>query len=177
MPKALATDAEYIAKFKANCVITESGCWEWQGHCAHFRGIKPGQRGYAKGSAYGKSIRIHRWMIEATQRKLQPGEVARHKCDNPPCINPDHLHPGTQKDNIRDAIAQGKQQFHPSRYTACKNGHQYTPETLWVDKYGFRHCRTCQRIRQRKAYGWPAQLAESLPPVKPGQIAYSKMNR
>lgn len=33
--------------------------------------------------------------------------VARHKCDNKTCIRPEHLEPGTQKDNIHDAVVRG----------------------------------------------------------------------
>lgn len=36
------------------------------------------------------------------------GVVIRHKCDNPPCINPDHLEAGTQADNVSDMIKRGR---------------------------------------------------------------------
>jgi hypothetical protein len=44
-------------------------------------------------------------------RKLLPGEVARHTCDNKACINPEHIIVGTQGDNMRDAFERG---LHPT---------------------------------------------------------------
>ena len=72
-------------------------CIEWDGSRT--------QRGYGRiGSSYA-----HRMMWERTHgRALQPGEVVRHSCDNPPCVNPAHLLVGTQADNIRDSIARGR---------------------------------------------------------------------
>jgi hypothetical protein len=156
------SDADYIARFKSRCVITESGCWEWQGWTCRFRGIKPGQRGYPQASVRNKSVRLHRWMLETMQRPLVKGEVACHKCDNKPCINPDHLFIGTQKDNIRDGMSRGKQQFHPSHYTKCKSGHEFTPENTWICKNGWRHCKACGRIRLRVASGWPRDEAAAM---------------
>ena len=39
-------------------------------------------------------------------------EVVRHICNNPRCINPEHLIGGTQKDNMQDCISQGRQGDH-----------------------------------------------------------------
>jgi hypothetical protein len=83
------TDAQLVEALKARAVVTERGCWEWQGTCVPFRNMKPGQRGYPSAYVRGKSARVHRLMIELTQRPLLKGELAMHTCDNPPCVNPD----------------------------------------------------------------------------------------
>ena len=36
------------------------------------------------------------------------GMVVRHKCDNPPCVNPEHLEIGTYKDNTQDCLTRGR---------------------------------------------------------------------
>ena len=40
--------------------------------------------------------------------EIPPGEVVRHRCDNPPCVNPAHLAIGTQADNVADAISRDR---------------------------------------------------------------------
>jgi len=41
-------------------------------------------------------------------RRLEPGEFSLHDCDNPPCCNQEHLHPGTKRDNSAEAVARGR---------------------------------------------------------------------
>lgn len=47
-------------------------------------------------------------------------EVVRHKCDNPRCINPDHLEGGTQLDNVQDCIKRNR--LGDSRNFGAANG-------------------------------------------------------
>jgi hypothetical protein len=68
--------------------------------------------GYGTVSYRGKrGVRAHRLAyVRAKGIDIDDieGMVVRHKCDNPGCVNPDHLEIGTQKDNMQDAIARGR---------------------------------------------------------------------
>ena len=63
--------------------------------------------GYGELQYLGKHLQAHRlsWMI----LKGHPGKMhVLHKCNNPPCCNPDHLYLGTDKENARDRMAAGR---------------------------------------------------------------------
>lgn len=75
-------------------VITDSGCWEWSGF--------KNQGGYGIVRFRGVLTPVHRLAYETWVGPIPEGYVVRHKCDNPPCINPEHLETGTQADNVRD---------------------------------------------------------------------------
>ena len=78
-----------------------SGCWLWIGACA--------ADGYPRitiGSLTDKSkksVRVNRFVCHAFHG-LPDGMHALHKCDNVICINPDHIYPGTAKQNTKDCI-------------------------------------------------------------------------
>lgn len=78
-------------------VETEHGtCWVWSGSTHPL--------GYGR---YGAEL-AHRiaWQVHSGEH---PGKkVVMHKCDNPPCVNPNHLQIGTQADNLRDMWAKGR---------------------------------------------------------------------
>ena len=74
---------------------------------------KTDRAGYKRvyvGTANGKRIlkMAHRLAWEKKHGPIPDGIKVRHRCDNPPCINLDHLELGTQADNVRDMDERGR---------------------------------------------------------------------
>lgn len=84
-------DQRFFSKFD-KC----EGCWEWKGIIAKV--------GYGIFSIKGKPIYAHRYSYEKFKGKIPKGMLICHTCDNPKCINPDHLFTGTYQDNTDDMI-------------------------------------------------------------------------
>lgn len=92
-------------------------CWVWLG----LRDLRGYGRIYTGKRASGTEIQAyaHRVGCELAQANpLPPGIVVRHRCDNPPCQNPDHLELGTQHENLRDMFDRGR-----ARVRGEQNGH------------------------------------------------------
>lgn len=65
--------------------------------------------GYPRMGVKGNSnIKVHRLVMSLVSGEDIGGRVVRHKCDNPKCINPDHLLLGTVKDNVADMDNRGR---------------------------------------------------------------------
>jgi hypothetical protein len=79
-------------------------CWPYAGEKSVL--------GYGYFAVYRQGERIrslaHRLAFQLTRSEPIQGLVLLHHCDNPPCCNPTHLSPGTQADNIADAVAKGR---------------------------------------------------------------------
>lgn len=88
----------FVKKWKRN---DETGCWEWIG--ARHR------QGYGQFYIDGKILLSHRvaWMLRHGSMPT-PEQKVCHRCDNPRCVNPDHLFLGSQADNARDCVAKGR---------------------------------------------------------------------
>lgn len=76
-----------------------------------------------------KSIPVHRAMYMAVNKcfDLPRNQVIRHKCDNPRCVNIDHLEMGTPKDNMRDCIERGRK---AKKYKAHTRQRKLTNEQI-----------------------------------------------
>ena len=75
-------------------------CWEWKLH--------RGSDGYGHVRYNSIEQYAHRVSWTIANGPIPEGMYVCHKCDNPPCCNPNHLFLGTQADNMRDAIEKGR---------------------------------------------------------------------
>lgn len=89
--------------------VTETDCWEWRGG--------RDDRGYGQFRAPGKSWIASRAAHHIYNASIPDGMLVRHKCDNPPCVNPSHLEAGTTADNIEDKVSKGRQSKGVDIYT------------------------------------------------------------
>jgi len=79
----------------------ENGCWV----CASHHRVKGG---YPQCESDGQRYFLSRFVYEQCFGEIPEGLCVCHKCDNPPCINPQHLFLGTRKDNTQDMVKKGR---------------------------------------------------------------------
>jgi hypothetical protein len=77
-------------------------CWLWNGVRMHF-----GHGRMYCGKVEGH-ILAHRVSWRIHNGPIPDGLNVLHRCDNPPCVNPEHLFLGTHQDNIKDRDQKGR---------------------------------------------------------------------
>jgi len=78
----------------------EDECWLWE--------KSNSAKGYGQIRKNGKMTTAHRVAWELHNGPIPDGMCVLHKCDEPICVNPNHLFLGTLKDNFDDAVAKGR---------------------------------------------------------------------
>lgn len=169
----------FLVKVDKSSVVEE--CWLWKG--AHnFEGY-----GFMR---VGNSTRsAHRISYELFRGVIPTGYQVCHKCDNPRCVNPNHLFVGTRSDNMRDKVAKGRHrkgiyvpgfwsEFHKERWakrsqerreeigqkiSSTQKGRPFTPEHL-------ANLRAAHAVRRGKISSWNKGVKMSTP-------EYSKIYR
>lgn len=74
-------------------------CWLWKAST---------RAGYGSFKLNGKVIFAHRFSYELANNGIDKDLMVCHKCDNPLCVNPDHLFLGTNSDNMKDCYSKGR---------------------------------------------------------------------
>lgn len=91
---------EDVERFWSKVRVSPSGCWEWTGG--------RNSSGYGGFQCQGFNFKAHRISFYIEHGR-DPLRFSLHRCDNPPCVNPDHLFDGSAKDNAMDRVRKGRQ--------------------------------------------------------------------
>lgn len=167
-----------MEKFMKNVKKIENGCWEWQGPVVSV--------GYGCFRIENKSVYAHRASWEIFKGEIPKGMLICHTCDNPKCVNPEHLFIGNHKDNYEDMKKKGR---HPT-CKVKKNDHEfYVENTDHPLKLYFQKNDTClskaakkigistthlHRILKRQSYP-SLNLAYKIEEYTEGEIKWQKI--
>lgn len=138
------------ARFLQKCERSKQGCWIWLG--------------YKMPSGYGtfrhegrKAMATHAALEFDGRARPSPEHFALHSCDNPSCVNPDHLRWGLQQENVDDMCQRGRlnqggltkwrNTKTRKKWSHCKRGHPLEGANVSLEKNGQRLCVACKRIR------------------------------
>ena len=110
-------------------------CWPWTSTL--------NSNGYGVLSIHDRQYRAHRVSYDVERGSIPVG--IDHLCRNRACINPDHMEPVPNGENIRRGVSPWAIN---ARRTICKNGHPFSPENTRYDR-GKRYCLECKRTTTR----------------------------
>lgn len=128
----------------------ETGCWLWRGCLTRY--------GYGTVTWQQRAQHAHRTVWELLVGPIPAGLVLDHLCRVRRCVNPEHLRPITNLENLQAPGSLSPATLNRQK-TVCPNGHEYSEENTYFTKGGARKCRACaaDRARSRRAAAGVAQ--------------------
>lgn len=130
-----------LVRFQSNFIRgNPDECWEWRG--------APTQFGYGSFSICGRGYPAHRVSYAVAKGTVDPTLTLDHLCRNRCCVNPNHLEPVTNRENLLRG-------YGPSGLNArkdyCDHGHELTPANIYEQpsRPGYRLCRLCRQTHRK----------------------------
>lgn len=125
--------------------LPADACWPWPFYVQ--------TQGYGQIHQNGRKLLTHRCAAASLLGTIPRGVLVRHGCDNPPCINPSHLHLGTHADNMRDIVERGRGRWVRWRGMTPEQRHKAVPHL-----HRGRHPKG-QRVQGPDGRVWPSAAA------------------
>ena len=122
--------------------LTEDGCWLWTRAVTGKPPKDYGQLWFKKQRSLA-----HRFAYETLVGPIPEGLTIDHLCRRARCVNPDHLEPVTNRENILRGVGLAAQR---ARQTHCVHGHAFDAANTGIRPDGRRDCRACARERMRR---------------------------
>jgi transposase-like protein len=139
----------FSEKYKVN---TKTGCWDWIATkvTGGYGMLSPDRRN----SDYQRNVLAHRFSYEHHIGPVPAGMIVCHNCDNPSCVNPEHLFLSTTKGNMEDMEGKGRARILSKEkvrlaQSLLRQGHSQT----WVAEYFAVNRSTLQRAMKLAARG------------------------
>ena len=127
-------------------VRSPNECWPW---------LAAKAKGYGRFNTGGRIRSAPQVAWELKNGKPFPvGMDSAHSCNNPACVNPDHIEPQTRRKNLQYAVSLGRWVGTKNwKKTHCSRGHKYTPQDFDGSRHRCRKCKNAQRRERRNANG------------------------
>lgn len=126
-------------------IAPESNCWLWIGAISN--------TGYGNISIKINDIRktylAHRYYYQQVKGIIPKGMILDHICRVRNCVNPEHLEPVTQQENVLRGDFPKIAGAYQRNKIKCKRGHIYSEENTRIKFKGKYKCRECQKYNKR----------------------------
>ena len=127
---------QMLPRFQSKVRVDGNGCWLWTGS------LNLGGYGLFKRPSPERVGVAHRYAYEVLVGPIPEGLNLDHLCRVRNCVNPRHVEPVTQRENImrgESIVARAAAATH------CPSGHPYAGDNVYVNQQGYRYCRACRR--------------------------------